>query len=200
MLSLISFSAFAEFEVTVTRDGKQTHKAVFDTESKADAWVQLHNHDNGAFGKPDKWVLEETATDEQKAFRGETRLREGCEVTEHQDCKEFFLAGDYTVLKTDITAQVQEEARLANVLAVGEKITDLCNSLSKMVVGYNYTRSLTALQIEEMTTTFSPIVTLVEGKRPFSAKPLIEAITPDGVVITEQMKSDLLNEYSKRGF
>ena len=160
ILFLISFSAFAEFEVVVKRNNLETHRMVFSTEAKADAWIELHNHDKGAFGP----------------------------------------LGEFTTAKTDITAQVQEEARLANVLAVGEKITDLCNSLSKMVVGYNYTRSLTALQIEEMTTTFSPIVTLVEGKRPFSAKPLIEAITPDGVVITEQMKSDLLNEYSKRGF
>lgn len=189
----------AEIKVEIKKEGVVEFSATHDTMELADAWIASIEKSKG-WGIPDAWVKESESTEDQRRFRGATRLIEGCVVSESEDCKEFFLKGDYDILKTDVTSIKLEEARVANVLAVGEKIIGLCNSLSKMVVGYNYTRSLTALQIEEMATTFAPVVTLVEGKRPFSAKPLIEAIVPDGTIITEQMKADLLNEYNKRGF
>lgn len=92
-----------------------------------------------------------------------------------------------------VQLEQEELKRKQDLIALGKKSREACDKALDLIAGYNLTNTLTDTQITEMTTTFSPIVmALSVHKRPNLAKSLISAITPDGTVITEQMKADLL--------
>ena len=103
------------------------------------------------------------------------------------------------VKKTCLESKVSE---LASEKARNERIQEkkrlgaLADSISKdvynLIAGYNLDRNLTTEQINQMESTFSPIMQALQAKRPKKAKGLINSIQPDGNLITQEMKDDVL--------
>lgn len=71
----------------------------------------------------------------------------------------------------------------------------------KRVIGLlivrNSVKVLTTAQVGQINTTYSPIKSLIETGSLVTAKEYMQAITPDGVLITEADKSDLVAEINK---
>lgn len=71
----------------------------------------------------------------------------------------------------------------------------------KRVIGLlivrNSTKILTTAQVSQINTTYSPIKSLIETGSLVTAKEYMQAITPDGVLITEADKTDLVAEINK---
>lgn len=76
----------------------------------------------------------------------------------------------------------------------GKAIRKVCESVLDLIAGYNIESNLTAEQVTELENTFSTIAMYLRANRPFSAKPLIEAIVPDETLVTTEMKTAILKE------
>ena len=101
---------------------------------------------------------------------------------------------EYQVEILDVTAEHEEKARIDNLIKQGEQAKLACDRVMSLISGYNLTRNLTAEQITEMSTLFAPIIQCLMISRPSSAKALIGQVVPDGVLVTEQIKTDILAE------
>ena len=78
-----------------------------------------------------------------------------------------------------------------NRIKMGKNIRLLCENILDLLAGFNIERALTKEQIDQMAVTFGNIQALLNVKRPISAKPLIEAIEPDGVLVTHPLDDKL---------
>jgi hypothetical protein len=87
-----------------------------------------------------------------------------------------------------------EILRVKTLKELGAKSRLACQNCLDIIAGFNLQRQLTAEQITAMQSSFSTIQTALMTSRPTSAKFLIEALTPDGVIVTEIMKSSILAE------
>lgn len=67
-----------------------------------------------------------------------------------------------------------------------------CESALDLIAGYNRERELTIEQISQLQATFSQAEALLRSNRPDFAAQVIAAISADGVLVTEEMKSDVL--------
>ena len=93
-----------------------------------------------------------------------------------------------------LLAKETEETRKQLIVSTGRKAREACDQALDIISGYNQNRELTPEQITEMATTFTPILNALSIlKRPGVAKGLIEVAAVDGVIVTEQMKTDLLD-------
>lgn len=96
----------------------------------------------------------------------------------------------YVIAKTKLDAFI----RVNDIKAKGAKARLACQSVLDLISGHNQTAQLTSAQITQMTTTFSPVVQALMIYRPGLAKSLIISIVPDEVIITTQLKTDVLAE------
>jgi hypothetical protein len=85
-------------------------------------------------------------------------------------------------------------ARKVTLKTAGAKDRAMCENTLDLIAGFNRERVLTAEQITSMQTTFATINAYLKANRPSSAKPLIEAITPDNDLVTQEMKDLILDE------
>lgn len=100
-----------------------------------------------------------------------------------------------SVVTAELAAETEREDRIKR----GKQAREFSTLILDLVAGFNIDRQLTAEQITTMQTTFAPIMALLQAGRPTSAKPLIEAITPDGTIVTQAMKDAILSEYTRAG-
>lgn len=98
-----------------------------------------------------------------------------------------------------VTAELAAETEREELIRRGKQAREFSTLILDLVAGFNIDRQLTAEQITTMQTTFAPIMGLLQAGRPTSAKPLIEAITPDGTIVTQNMKDAILAEYTRAG-
>jgi hypothetical protein len=108
------------------------------------------------------------------------------------------IPAEFTSEIVDITASHNDALNKANKILEGKKAREACSNVLDLVAGYNLANNLTAEQITSMMATFGSILQLLQANRPSTAKALIDAITPDEVIVTSQMKQDcldLLSEY-----
>lgn len=103
------------------------------------------------------------------------------------------LPAEFTSEIIDITAQVEAENAKQSRLSAGKQAREACQATLDLIAGYNLERNLTAEQITSMQTTFGTIHQLLMASRPSSAKALIAAIEPDGVIVTQAMIDDCLS-------
>lgn len=82
-------------------------------------------------------------------------------------------------------------------LEAGKKARQACTNCLDIIAGYNLEQELTAEQITEMQTTFAPIQSALMTARPTTAKALITALVPDGVLVTQELKDLVLVELSE---
>lgn len=110
------------------------------------------------------------------------------------------LPAEYTITITDVTSEHETNERIAAQVAAGKNARLCCSAVLDLITGYNLTRWLTQEQIDLMLITFAPINSALLSGRPNVAKALIGAVEADGVIITEQMKSDGLAIFNQYGF
>lgn len=104
-----------------------------------------------------------------------------------------------SVVVDQAAVQVYDQAAAAKaqadaMIAAGAKADADCKRVLHLIGGLNLQPSRTQEQINAMVTTFGPIVQALSLGRPGVAKALINAIQPDGVVVTQQMKDLALDQ------
>lgn len=100
---------------------------------------------------------------------------------------------EYVIIIEDITVQHEKDTLKQEMLAKGARARAVCQDCLDIIAGFNIDRVLTGAQVTQMQQTFGTIEALLRANRPASAKPLIEALTPDGVLVTQEMKSVILD-------
>lgn len=109
---------------------------------------------------------------------------------------QIFLTQLESAWQSTVEVKYNKSVERETTLKVGRAVRDLSDRVLSLITGYNYSRSLTSEQINVLKTTFSKINELLKDGQPFHAKPLIQAITPDGVLVTEEIKQAILEEYN----
>lgn len=111
------------------------------------------------------------------------------------------LPAEYSIVILDLDTDVDYQKALAlkAKAELGKRARQCCDEVWDSITGYNMSRGLTSEQIDTMEATFSVIAAALQAKRFDKAKTLIQAITPDGVLVTTQMITDILSVYTKYG-
>lgn len=95
----------------------------------------------------------------------------------------------------DISAEMLLYKTRLDRIQAGEAVRLLTDRVMNTVIGFNCEHNLSTEQLDEMEASFAPILAKLQAFRPDTAKTLIEAIIPDGVLVTEEMRSELLACY-----
>lgn len=156
------------YKLSIIKNAEVTNYATFETMEELNSWFESQK-ENKSFGENtwDEVILAED---------GVTVLN-----TIHH-------VADYTYTIEDITAQVTKEARRNELLELGRMDKQKCDNALLIIGGINRDRVLTADQINQMQSQFGTIETLLKSGRPTTAKSLVQALTPDGDLITQEMK------------
>jgi hypothetical protein len=112
-------------------------------------------------------------------------------VPAQYEMQEVFVPG-YSVQIEDKTAEMAAEALKQARIARGKEDRQKCENALDLIAGYNRERTLTIEQITQMQQTFAQAEALLRANRPDFAKQVIQAIQPDGTLITSEMKADVL--------
>jgi hypothetical protein len=81
----------------------------------------------------------------------------------------------------------------------GAKKRELCYGILDLISEYNGENSLTEAQLDSMEVSFAQILVALQNVRPVKAKNLITALTPDGILVTQNMKDDILSIFTRYG-
>lgn len=103
------------------------------------------------------------------------------------DYTEYLLPAEYTYEIQDLSQDVEyvRKQDMESKIAKGKAIKKLSDDILFLITGWNDAQSLTAEEINTLQTTFATIDAYLRAGRPFSAKPLIEAIEPSALVPQE---------------
>jgi hypothetical protein len=105
-------------------------------------------------------------------------------------------APQFTQEELDVQA---EQQALQSKISLGKNSRLCCEEVKDLIAGYNLSRSLTLSEINQMLSTFAAAKQYLDNNMAQTAKAQIEAINPDGVIVTEEMKQDALNIFVKFG-
>lgn len=101
-------------------------------------------------------------------------------------------------LVAPMNVKIANALRKKELLEAGKKAREVCTQCLDTIAGFNLSRLLTAEQISLMQSTFAQIQMALMTSRPSTAKFLISAMVVDEVLVTQEMKDDvleLLQEY-----
>lgn len=173
----------------------------FDTEVEALAWIERIEAKDRPWGhKKARWL-----SAEQVALEGlSLDNAEDTRVVEDafgEDKVEYYYPQTYHYIIEDVTAEYEANQRVQERIIEGNKIKKLCENVLLYVAGLNSPnmRSLTAEQVTIMETNFAAPIAYLNSARPWSAYPLIAAIEPDGELVTEEIKQDILDLFANSG-
>jgi len=105
---------------------------------------------------------------------------------------------EYEVIEEDVTAEVEEQQFIQQNKDLGRAARNTCEDVLDVIGGFNIRRELTFEQKNEMKAIFSNAKSALNDYQPGYAKYFINQITPDGVLVTQQMKDlciKLLSDY-----
>jgi hypothetical protein len=91
-----------------------------------------------------------------------------------------------------VTQAQAQQAALANQIASGRADRAKCETALDYIAGVNRSRALTIEQITQMQQAFAQAEALLRASRPDFATQVISAIVPDGELITQEMKDQVL--------
>lgn len=83
------------------------------------------------------------------------------------------------------------EALIASKQALGAIAREKCSKALDVIAGYNAAH--TSAQIDAIVSAFTPILTALQMNRPFAALALVQAVTPDGTLVTQEMKDIIVS-------
>lgn len=104
---------------------------------------------------------------------------------------------ELVAISSIVLAKKQIDTNKNAKLQAGKKARETCLKCLDIIAGYNLEQELTAEQITEMQTTFAPIQTALMTARPSTAKALITALTPDEILVTQELKDLVLSELAE---
>ena len=81
----------------------------------------------------------------------------------------------------------------------GSGARKICTEILDIIAGYNIENSLSTAQKDGLEASYGPIVQALTINRPMKAKPLLVAVPVDGTIVTQEMKDEILEVYSKNG-
>lgn len=99
----------------------------------------------------------------------------------------------------ELSAARTAEADKKSKKALGQAARKCCTEVLDLVAGLNITKELTSEQIDLMTVTWGDILTALQNNRPTTAKGLVEAMVPDGTLVTQADKDAVLEEFAEHG-
>jgi len=100
------------------------------------------------------------------------------------------------------TQQQEDAARAARMQKreLGKRSRELSESILDLIAGQNIMNNVSAEDISALQETFGMIEALLKGNRPFSARPLIQAIDPESnAFVTQELKDDIEAFYQESG-
>ena len=121
------------------------------------------------------------------------------------ELKRIIEEDDQTVLSslesaaTEFNSDKNKKKNREDKKKLGKIAVKACEACLELIAGFNITRSLTAAQKDSMATTYAPLLEALNQKRPGKFKSLVEGLTPDGTLVTDQMKTELLEELAEFG-
>lgn len=191
LLSLIiSFNCFAQFRVEIhDLDGKLTNAGEFETLDAANSWI-LENSPTGAFGRPEKIVQLDGANDEDRALAVEVipANEERGTPSMLRTRKAFEIIGP-----TDVTAQRTQENSLASAMAKAQRAMECGKSAQALLLVRNSLKNLTTAAVKALVAAYAPIKQLLDTGSLQSSIEEIQAVQADGVLITNDDKTALVN-------
>lgn len=177
------------FKVTVKNKLSQqiTNQGQLETQDEIDSWVSSQEAVQ-AFGKPEhQVVVTEAVYDEETGDLLEEAVYET-------------IPAEYTIEVEDITAQLETDSRIIARVLKGNNSRNAFVAVINYISGYNQERDYTQEQVGTMVQEFGPILyTLNLENRADTAKEMVQNIVPDGDVVTEEMKSDILKIFNDHG-
>jgi hypothetical protein len=98
----------------------------------------------------------------------------------------------YTYEITDTGAELAAQAVKDAKIAAGKAAREACLSVLDFIAGTNISKELTIEQITTMQQTYASAEAALKAGRPTMARNFIEAIVPDGYIVTEEEKAECL--------
>jgi hypothetical protein len=92
----------------------------------------------------------------------------------------------------DVTINIQADATRQARIAAGAAARQACQNVLDLIAGINLEQELTLEQISLMQQNFELAERALRAGRPSLAKGAIQLITPDGVIVTQEMKDEAL--------
>lgn len=105
---------------------------------------------------------------------------------------------EFEIIEEDITTEITKRNLIKEKREKGRDAREACEAVLDLIAGFNFDRELTAAQIDQMQATFANPEKALRAYRPSTAKVLISNITPDDVLVTQEMKDlciELLANY-----
>jgi hypothetical protein len=96
------------------------------------------------------------------------------------------------VLNQNKVDEINSKIALSAKIDSGKSDRLKCEAALDLVAGYNRSNALTIEQISQMQQTFAQAESLLRAGRPDFAAQVITQIEPDGVLITRDMKDNVL--------
>lgn len=93
--------------------------------------------------------------------------------------------------------KIAEERSKNAIRENGKMARECCFEILDVIAGWNIQRNLTKEQKDNMVVTFAQPLQALQVYRPGLAKSLIEEITPDNDLVTNEMKEDILSVFTK---
>jgi hypothetical protein len=108
----------------------------------------------------------------------------------------------HNMISNDSVKQDSFERALAKQARAdkGRKHRECCIAVLDAIGGYNDEANLSDEQISQMQITFSDAWDALNAFKANISKELIASITPDGIIVTEELKSELLEIFEHHGF
>lgn len=103
------------------------------------------------------------------------------------------LKAEYVITTEDITAQYEAEQNLKALISSGENDFKCCQEVRYLIGGYNRYKNLTNEQLQLMLSTYANINFALQNQMPLTAKTMINLISVDDVITTQELK-DLINK------
>lgn len=95
---------------------------------------------------------------------------------------------EYTVIEEDSTAAVARQILIEDKIKKGQAAKQACENVLNLIGGFNIDRELTFAQKNEMKTLFADAKNALNDFQPGYAKYFINLLTPDGILLTQEMK------------
>ena len=178
-------------KIKIIKNAQVTNEATFANDELLNEWLTTETT-NLSFGHPERLIIdyvENPISEELKALAVEvTQVDVNGEMRD-----QYKIPSEFSYEIEDITVQVEGETRRLSLIAQGEKTALACKDAFNLIAGYNQFRALSSAQKDQMASLFSPIVQALKiYERPSVAKALVTAIEPDGILVTSEMKADML--------
>lgn len=176
--------------ITNTNSGKQW-EGRHQTLSEAETWLNkqiLLPYRN----IEQKWFKEKDLNEYQISIAIDERL---IEIEPDVYIKEYLLPAQATYTQEDKTSEMQREVNKESKKFKGNIFRQLSQNVLDIVSGHVFNNNLTGQQIENLKQ--SPPYRYLLENMPLTAKPLIDALIPDGVILTQLILDDINLEYQK---